>query len=78
MKHTLSLTLIVLTLGIQPAHALTKLQECQQLKDKMEQVKDDRRKGGSSQYMNRLNKERQRLNKAYAQLQCYRIRTELK
>lgn len=46
------------------------LSECQYLVTKLEQIKKAKRKGGSSRYMNALNRERQNINKTYYKLRC--------
>lgn len=55
-----------------------KVKSCQYIVDELEQLKDLKRKGGSSQYKNTLRKQRQSLDKKYGQLQCYTIKEHLK
>ncbi|MGY8872764.1 MAG: hypothetical protein ACKVJE_20220 [Pseudomonadales bacterium] len=54
------------------------LSECQYLVTKLEQIKQARRKGGSSRYMNALNKEKQNINKTYYKLRCSMTKELLK
>lgn len=70
----LSLTLFIAV----HTHAQTKLERCQEIKNQLDYLRIEQRRGGSSQHLNRLRKEKHRLNKHYSKLQCYRIRTELK
>jgi len=60
------------------AQAQTALERCQEIKNQLDYLRIEQRRGGSSQHLNRLRKEKHRLNKHYSKLQCYRIRTELK
>ncbi|MGY8872992.1 MAG: hypothetical protein ACKVJE_21415 [Pseudomonadales bacterium] len=46
------------------------LSECQYLVTKLEQIKQAKRKGGSSRYMNALNREKNDINKRYFRLHC--------
>ncbi len=46
------------------------LEQCQYLVTQLEQIKKAKRKGGSSRYMNALNRERQNINKTYYKLRC--------
>jgi hypothetical protein len=75
IKYALVLLLSVSTLT---SASETLQRKCQRLVDEKIDLQDQRNKGGSGQYMNRLRKLIHINNKEYSKLGCYRIRTQLR